>query len=60
MTRKTKRKLTVKVMFEPSRIRDIHLANAYEKLVPINKKQINAKKDDDFIVNNVSHSGHKE
>lgn len=47
-------------MFEPSRIKDVHLADAYEKLVPISKKQINTNKDEDFIVNNVCYSGHKE
>ena len=53
MTRKIKTKLMVAVMFEPSRIKEAHLSDAYEKLIPIIKKQINAKEDNDHVAKNV-------
>lgn len=41
MPKKIKKEWMVDVMFEPSRIKDIHLATAYEKLVPPIKERIN-------------------
>ena len=43
----------VKVMFEPSRIKDAHLLNAYEKLIPIIKKKINSQEDNDNSSENI-------
>jgi len=40
-------------MFEPSRVKDAHLSDAYEKLVPVIKKEIQSKEDNKFISNNL-------
>lgn len=44
MPKKIKKELTVNVLFEPSRIKEIHLKEAYEVLLPAIKTNINKSK----------------
>ena len=42
--RKMRKEITVKVRFEPSRIKEANLADAYEKIIPLRKENLNPAK----------------
>lgn len=52
MSKKTNQELSVvKIKYELSRLKDVHLTNAYDKLIPLVKKMIKDDKTNDCKTN---------
>ena len=45
MVRNLRKEMTVNIMFKPSRVKDVTLADAYEKIVPSKKGILRSVKD---------------
>lgn len=59
MSGKIKKEWKVTITFEPSRVEDAHLVQAYEKVVPLIKRQIKYQ-EEKYFQNSISNIKSKE
>lgn len=49
MVKNLRKEMTVNIMFKPSRVKDVNLADAYEKILPSKKESLRSVKDQVFL-----------